>query len=173
MKTKLLVKYLPAILFGLFILFSGLTHFSPGIKISKNFSIFFVEMITLLPFMFILIGIFDVWFPREKVEKYVGKESGVKGSLWMILLAMLQAGPLYGAFPVTYLLWSKGCNIKNIFIYLGAFTTLKIPMLTFEIGFLGLKFSVLRSIFTLPVFILIAIIMERYLRDKNFVITQP
>jgi hypothetical protein len=54
----------------------------------------------------------------------------------VILLAMLQAGPLYGAFPVAYLLWKKGASIKNIFIYLGAFSTLKILMLTFEIGFL-------------------------------------
>ncbi len=86
---------------------------------------------------------------------------------------MLQAGPLYGAFPVAYLLWKKGCGIKNIFIYLGAFSTLKIPMLTFEIGFLGLKFSLLRTLFTLPIFIIIAMFMEVYLKNKNFEVKQP
>jgi uncharacterized membrane protein YraQ (UPF0718 family) len=123
--------------------------------------------------MFILIGLFDVWVPKEKVEKHIGKESGIKGVLWVMLLAMLQAGPLYSAFPVAYLLWRKGCSIRNVFIYLGAFSTLKIPMLTFEIGFLGLKFSLLRTIITLPVFILLAQIMEVYLRDKNFEIKNP
>ncbi|MEO0292603.1 MAG: permease [candidate division WOR-3 bacterium] len=166
-------EYILAIIFGVFILLSRIFNFAPAKVIRENFWLFFVEMITFLPFMFILIGLFDVWFPKYKVEKYIGKSSGIKGTIWCILLAMLQAGPLYGAFPVAYLLWKKGCSIKNIFIYLGAFSTLKIPMLTFEIGFLGLKFSLLRTAVTLPVFILIGYLMEFYLKDKNFVVNQP
>ena len=166
-------KYVLVVLFGIFILLAHFLNFSSGKIIQNNFWMFFTEMIIFLPFMFILIGLFDVWFPKEKIEKHVGKESGVKGIIWVILLAMLQAGPLYAAFPVAYLLWKKGAAIKNIFIYLGAFSTIKIPMLTFEIGFLGLKFSLLRTLVALPVFILIGEIMEYYLRDKNFVMKQP
>lgn len=166
-------EYILAILFGLFILISRIFNFLPAKKIQGNFWLFFIEMITFLPFMFILVGLFDVWFPKEKIERYIGQGSGIKGTIYCILLAMLQAGPLYGAFPVAYLLWKKGCSIRNIFIYLGAFSTLKIPMLTFEIGFLGLKFSLLRTFVTLPIFIIIGIIMEIYLRNKNFKINQP
>jgi uncharacterized membrane protein YraQ (UPF0718 family) len=173
MKKQGIRKYLLAIIFILFVLISYLLNFSIGVKISNNFWLFFREMITFLPLMFILIGLFDVWIPKEKIEKHIGKESGIKGIFWIVILATLQAGPLYAAFPVAYLLWKKGCSIKNIFIYLGAFSTLKIPMLTFEIGFLGLKFSLLRTLFTLPVFILISEVMELYLRDKNFEIKQP
>jgi uncharacterized membrane protein YraQ (UPF0718 family) len=86
----------------------------------------------------------------------------------VILLATLQAGPLYGAFPVAHLLWKKGISIRNVFIYLGAFSTLKIPMLTFEMTFLGVRFSLLRTLITIPVFIAIGIIMERYLKNRNF-----
>jgi uncharacterized membrane protein YraQ (UPF0718 family) len=46
-------------------------------------------------------------------------------------------------------------------------------MITFEIGFLGLKFSLLRTLITLPVFIIIGYIMEWYLKDKNFGVKQP
>jgi len=166
-------EYILVILFGIFIVGSRLVNFTPAKTIRNNFWLFFVEMITFLPFMFILVGLFDVWFPKERVEKHIGEGSGIKGTIWCILLAMLQAGPLYGAFPVAYLLWKKGCSIRNIFIYLGAFSTLKIPMLTFEIGFLGLKFSLLRTLVTLPIFILIGEIMEIYLRNKNFEIKQP
>lgn len=81
---------------------------------------------------------------------------------------MAQAGPLYGAFPVTYLLWKKGASIRNIFIYIGAFCTIKIPMITFEIGFLGWKFSILRTLLSLPIIILIAFIMEKYLKNRKF-----
>jgi len=166
-------KYILSGMFVIFLIASFYFNLSYGKSMGNNFWIFFKEMITFLPFMFILVGLFDVWFPREKVEKHIGKQSGIKGTVWVILLAMLQAGPLYGAFPVTYLLWKKGCSIKNIFIYLGAFSTLKIPMLTFEIGFLGLRFSLLRTVVTLPVFILIGKIMEMYLRDKKFEVKQP
>jgi len=166
-------KYIPPIFFIILIGLSWLFDFAAGEQIGLNFWMFFKEMILFLPLMFILIGLFDVWVPRENIERHIGKESGWKGTGLVILLATLQAGPLYGAFPFAYILWKKGCSIKNIFIYLGAFSTIKIPMLTFEIGFLGLKFSLLRTLITLPVFILMGYLMEWYLKDKDFEVKQP
>jgi uncharacterized membrane protein YraQ (UPF0718 family) len=143
-------------------------HYNPGQQIFiKNFWMFFKEMILILPVMLLLIGLFDVWIPREKVQQHIGEASGIKGMLLVMLLAFIQAGPLYAAFPVAYLLWKKGCSPSNVFIYLSAFTTAKIPMLTFEIGFLGLKFSLLRILITIPVFVLIGIIMGRYFKRNG------
>lgn len=170
---KKIKEYIFPIVFLIFIGLSFLMNFAVGKQIGMNFWMFFKEMILFLPLMFILIGLFDVWVPREKIEKHIGYESGWKGTGLVILLASLQAGPLYGAFPFAYILWKKGCSIKNIFIYLGAFATIKIPMITFEIGFLGLKFSLLRTLITLPIFIVIGYTMEWYLKDKNFEIKQP
>ena len=146
--------------------------FDPGKTIYQSFTKSFIEMITFIPFLFIIVGLFDVWFPKEKIEKHIGKDSGIKGVLTVIVLAMLQAGPLYGAFPVAYVLYKKGASIKNIFIYLGAFSTLKIPMLGIEIGYLGLKFTLARTLIALPLFILVGYFMEWYLRDKNFKINE-
>lgn len=122
-----------------------------------------VEMALILPPMFVLVGLFEVWVPRELVERHVGQRAGAAAIPWMVLLATLQAGPLYAAFPVAVSLWRKGCTPRNVFIYLGAFSALKVPMLTFEVTFLGWEFSVARTFFTLPVFILIGILMERIL----------
>ena len=166
-------NYIFTITFLILIGLSFLFDFAAGEKIAMNFWMFFKEMILFLPLMFILIGLFDVWVPRENIEKHIGKESGWKGTGLVILLATLQAGPLYGAFPFAYILWKKGCSIRNVFIYLGAFSTIKIPMLTFEIGFLGMKFSLLRTLITLPVFILIGYLMEWHLKDKDFEVKQP
>ena len=153
--------------FAVFIGISFYYHYNPGISILKdNFWVFLKEMIYALPVMFILVGLFDVWVSREKVQKHIGKASGIKGILLVMLLAFLQAGPLYAAFPVAYILWKKGTSPTNIFIYLGACSTAKIPMLAFEIGFLGLKFSLLRIFITIPVFIVIGIIMGKYF-EKN------
>jgi len=157
------------VLFGLCVLFSLMVSFKPVIEIAENnFWNFFNEMLLFLPLLFILIGLFDVWVPKEAITKHIGEYSGIKGIIIVILLATLQAGPLYGAFPVAHLLWKKGCSIRNIFIYLGAFSALKIPMLTFEISFLGIKFSLLRTLISIPIFIVIGIIMEQYLKKRNF-----
>ena len=142
--------------------------FQPGKKVFGNFTQFFIEMISFIPFLFIIVGLFDVWFPKERVEKHIGQESGIKGILVMIVLAMLQAGPLYGAFPVAYVLYKKGASIKNIFIYLGAFSSLKIPMLGMEIGYLGIQFTLARTLASLPLFIAVGYFMEWYLKDRNF-----
>ena len=171
--NKTLKDYFFTIVFILFVIGSHFYKIDIGIALKDKFLEFFVEMIIFLPLMFILIGLFDVWVPREKIEKHIGEDSGIKGTALIVLLAMLQAGPLYGAFPVSYLLWKKGCSIKNIFVYLGAFSTLKIPMLTFEMGFMGVKFSLLRTLITLPVFILIAEVMSAYLKDKTFEVKAP
>lgn len=163
------VSLLFTVVFAVFTIVSFVFDFGAGKTIfNEHFLPFFKEMILFLPAMFILIGLGDVWISKEKVEKHIGKSSGLKGVILVILLSMAQAGPLYGAFPVTYLLWEKGAGIRNIFIYIGAFCTIKIPMITFEIGFLGWKFSLLRTFLTIPVIILIAIIMEKYLKNKKF-----
>jgi uncharacterized membrane protein YraQ (UPF0718 family) len=106
------------------------------------------------------------------VEKHIGKDSGLMGAVWVVILAMFQAGPLYGAFPVAQLLWKKGSSIRNVFIYIGAFATLKLPMLTFETAFLGFKFTITRTLLTLPVFIAIAVIMDRFLRKSGYTLPE-
>jgi uncharacterized membrane protein YraQ (UPF0718 family) len=118
-------------------------------------------MISFIPFLFIIIGLFDVWLPKEMLEKHIGRESGIKGISLVILLAMLQAGPLYGAFPVAYILSQKGASVRNIFIYMGAFSSMKLPMLGIEIGYLGIKYTILRTVISLPLFIFVGFLMEK------------
>jgi len=141
--------------------FSGELAF--GLRAGESLQYFLVEMALVLPPMFLLVGLFEVWVPRELVERHAGRRAGVAAIPWMLLLATVQAGPLYGAFPVAVSLWRKGCAPRNVFIYLGAFSAMKIPMLTFEVGFLGWSFSIARTLITLPVFIVIGLVMERLL----------
>ncbi len=149
-----------------FVLFAGYSlyaRYNPGLEILKdNFWAFMREMLLALPVMFILVGLFDVWVSKEKVTKHIGKASGARGVMWVLLLAFMQAGPIYAAFPVAYILRKKGTSAVNIFIYLSASSIAKIPMLTFEIGFLGLRFSLMRILLSLPVFIIAGMVMGRY-----------
>jgi len=170
MKT-FIKKYRSYIWIGLYAVLTILSFvigFNPGKDIFSHFGQSFIEMITFMPFLFIIVGLFDVWVPKEKIQKHIGTGSGIKGIALVVLLAMLQAGPLYGAFPVAYILYKKGASIRNIFIYLGAFTSMKIPMLGIEIGYLGIEFSLVRTLVSLPLFIGIGFLMERLLKNTHF-----
>jgi uncharacterized membrane protein YraQ (UPF0718 family) len=132
-----------------------------GITAVKSTGDYLLEMLLFIPPIFILIGLLDVWVPREIVEKNVGPDSGVKGVVISILVATAAAGPLYAGFPVAYTLMKKGCRLSNVVIFLGTWATIKVPMLMMEIKFLGLEFAAARLILTLP-----AIIISGYLVEK-------
>ena len=156
------------IAFIIFIVYSFINDFAPGIDIlQNNFWGFTKEMILMLPLIFILVGLIDVWVSKEKVQKHIGKSSGIKGIIYVVLFAFIQAGPLYGVFPVTFLMWKKGSSATNIFIFLAATSTARIPMIAFEIGFLGIEFSLLRIAITLPIFIVVGLIMGKYFESRN------
>jgi len=173
---QLAKKYQPYIWIAAFVIATALSFafgFNPGQTVFLNFRVSFVEMISFVPFLFVIVGLFDVWVPKERIQKHIGEESGIKGMALVILLAMLQAGPLYGAFPVAYILYKKGASIRNIFIYLGAFSSMKIPMLGIEIGYLGIEFTLARTLVSLPLFIGIGYLMERYLKGRQFDVVSP
>ena len=86
------------------------------------------EMLMIIPPIFILLGLLDVWVPRETMIKYLGEGSGVKGMLISIFIGSAAAGPLYGAFPVAFVLMRKGAKFSNVLLFIGAWSTTKIPM---------------------------------------------
>lgn len=58
-----------------------------------------LEMLSILPPIFILLGLIDVWVKRETMMKYMGKGAGAKGFLIAFIMGSAAAGPLYAAFP--------------------------------------------------------------------------
>ena len=121
----------------------------------------FKEMLLVIPPIFILLGLLDVWVPRETMIKYMGEGSGLKGIVLAILLGSAAAGPLYGAFPVAAVFMKKGVKFSNIIIFIGAWSTTKIPMLLFEIAALGPKFALTRLAIDIPGIIIIAYILTK------------
>lgn len=132
---------------------------------------YFKEMALIIPPVFILMGLMEVWIPKEKIQKWLGSGSGIKGAGIALALGTLPTGPLYVAFPMTSTLIRKGASITNMVVFLGAWAALKIPQLMVEIEFLGLSFTLLRFGLTLLALVLIGLMMEFILRkypDKNW-----
>ena len=119
----------------------------------------FKEMALVIPPVFLLLGLLDIWVPREMMIRYMGEGSGIKGIILSIIIGSVAAGPLYGAFPVAAVFMKKGVKFTNILIFIGAWSTTKIPMFIFEISSLGKSFAITRLLIDIPAIIIIAYIL--------------
>lgn len=126
-----------------------------------------IEMLLVIPPIFVLLGLLDVWVDRTTMVKFMGKGSGIKGVLIAFLLGSAAAGPLYAAFPVAGVMMKKGSSLFNIFVFIGAWSTTKIPMLTFEAASLGLTFTLLRLGLSIVGILIIAFVTEKILSETH------
>lgn len=172
MKWKDIAKISGLAIYVLFIVVSFILGFNPGKEIAHNFFSFSLAMLKILPCAFILIGLFEVWVKRETIEKHFGEESGIRGFIWAILLAGTTVGGLYVAFPVAYSLYNKGAKLSVIFTYIGASAICRVPMTIFEASFMGIKFTVIRLVVSLPLVIFTSILLGDYLTKRNYKIME-
>jgi uncharacterized membrane protein YraQ (UPF0718 family) len=125
------------------------------------------EMILIIPPVFVLMGLLEVWVPKEKIKQLIGSGSGLKGILFSFIMGTLPTGPLYIAFPMAGSLLNKGARVSNIVIFLGAWAAIKIPQLLVEAEFLGVAFTAARFALTLIAVISIGWIMEKIIRPED------
>lgn len=162
------IIYFVIAIYFIFILYANFFGIISGIEIGKNLISFLSYMIKILPCAFILIGLFETWISREKVEKHLGHEGGVRGYIWAIILAGTMAGGLLVALPVSSALYRKGARLSVIFTFISASAIVRIPMTLFEASFLGVEFTAIRWFISIPLIIMFSIFLERYLIKQNY-----
>lgn len=127
----------------------------------------FREMVLVIPPIFILLGLLDVWVPRETMVKFMGEKSGLKGILLSFFIGSAAAGPLYGAFPIAGVFMKKGVKFSNVLIFIGAWSTTKIPMFLFEITALGKEFAITRLLINIPSIVFISYILDKLVKPSE------
>ena len=120
-----------------------------------------LEMLSVIPPIFIIMGLMDVWISKEMMMKYMRKGAGLKGSFFAFLLGAFSSGPLYAAFPVAGMFLKKGSSLANVFLFLGAWSTAKIPMMLFEAAQLGSKFAGIRFALNTAGIVILSFIIEK------------
>jgi uncharacterized membrane protein YraQ (UPF0718 family) len=125
------------------------------------------EMAMILPPIFIILGLLDVWVPRETMVRFMGDGSGLRGAAIAFALGSAAAGPLYGAFPIAQVLLRKGASFRNVMVFIGAWSTTKVPLVMFEAANLGLRFAMTRLAVDIVGIAAIALAMERLLRPED------
>jgi uncharacterized membrane protein YraQ (UPF0718 family) len=121
---------------------------------------YLLEMLSVLPPILVLCGLFDVWVSKQTIERMMGEASGAKGLAVSVLLGTVAMGPLYAAFPIGKALLDKGASLYNVAVFLCVWASIKIPMILFEIKFLGAEFALLRLALTLPAILVISGLMK-------------
>jgi len=134
------LKKMKGNLFFIIILLSYIILFmikpSMGIDSVKNSGYYIKEMLMIMPVIFVLTALLDMWVPKEKIMRYLGKDAKGKGVLLSLVVGSISAGPIYAAFPMCVMLHKKGASIQNIVIILSSWAVIKVPMLINEAKFL-------------------------------------
>lgn len=133
----------------------------------KNSGYYIKEMLMIMPVIFILTALLDLWIPKEKIMQYLGKDAGAKGIFLSFVVGSVSAGPIYAAFPMCVMLHKKGASIRNIVIILSSWAVIKVPMLLNEAKFLGPKFMAIRWVLTVLAIIIFSWISEKMIRDED------
>jgi uncharacterized membrane protein YraQ (UPF0718 family) len=161
MKNRDIVLYCVTVAFLIFALVSVIIGFDPGKMLLKNFWDYIKFIMSVMPAVFLLIGLFNVWVKKETVMKHMGHESGIRGYVLAVLLAFTCIGGLFAALPISRQLYDKGSRLGVIMTYLGASCVCRIPMTLWEASLLGWTFTALRFAVSLPLIILSSIFIEK------------
>ncbi len=119
----------------------GGTLYLEGIKAGgKMVSSVFLLLIA----AFIIAGYVQVLIPREFINTWLGQASGLKGLLIGTVLGGLTPGGPYVCFPIVASIYKSGASIGVVVAYVTAWSLWAIARLPFEIGLIGLKFTLIR-----------------------------
>ncbi|MBF4694171.1 permease [Fusibacter ferrireducens] len=163
----LIKKYKWALLTAIILTIINIAMPTIGANANKLTLSNFLTMLGVLPPILLLIGLLDVWVPKEIMIKYMGEHSGIKGLGIALILGSFAAGPLYAAFPVAAILLKKRARLSYVMFFLGVWSTAKLPMVMFEYTSFGGLFTFLHITTNLTVFLIGALLIEKMLTAES------
>lgn len=167
--SKIIIKRYKYAAVSLFIvLIISIFNKGLGVEVFTVAGSSFKQMASVLPPIMILLGLIDVWIPRESMMKYMGEDSGLLGIGLAMLIGSIAAGPMYAAFPFIPVLLRKGVRFSNIIIFMNAWCVTKITTLMFEISALGYEFTLARLLIDIPGVIIMGYLVQWVLSKDEF-----
>ena len=128
-----------------------------------------ILLLRMLP-IFLCVVLFSsfiaIFLSPKTIQKYMGKQSGLKGVIIAALLGTIIVGPLWVLFPLFGTLLKKGARISVVGAMIGTFA-IKTPWIPYAASFLGWPFIIITVILTLIYAILEGLLMEKILNGEN------
>lgn len=111
-------------------------------------------LLTILPLFaagLLLAGLVQGLVPRDRVKKWLGSASGLRGLLLAVGIGIITPGGPFTSFPLVVVLAEAGADIGVLVAYLTSWSVLGLNrILVWEIPLLGWDFVVLRVVASLP-----------------------
>lgn len=98
----------------------------------------------LLVVAFAIVGYVETLAPQELVSQWLGPNSGWTGLAIGTAAGMLMPGGPYVIFPLIAAIYSSGAGIGPILAMITSWSALALLSVSFELPFLGWRFSVVR-----------------------------
>lgn len=119
----------------------------------------FVYVIPLLLAVMGLVGLILVWISPDLVARLLGREGGFRSLLLAAACGMILIGPAYLIFPLLAAVQRQGARWAVIGTVLTTYAV-KIQMIPLEAGYLGWRFSLVRTVLTLALAIPAGLLLE-------------
>ncbi|RLK47061.1 putative permease [Alkalispirillum mobile] len=121
----------------------------------RHATLLLLQLGPIIAIALVLGGYVQALLPRDKVARWLGPASGARGyAVAMVAGAVTPAGP-FAAFPIALALFRAGAGFNICVVYLTAWCVLGLQrVLIWEVPLLGLDFTALRLLVSLPLPIL-------------------
>jgi len=123
------------------------------------------QVLPVLGLVFLLMFIVNVLLAPEKVNKYLGRESGLKRWLASVVAGIFSMGPIYAWYAVMAELQQKGMRTALIATYLYS-RAVKLPLLPLMIYYFGLSYTLVLCLYLVVFSVINGILVERLLPQK-------
>lgn len=125
-----------------------------------------VKIIPMLILVFIFMLAINIFIKPEKIKKYIGHESGLKGWFFAIISGIFISGPPYVLYPMLGELKKSGMsnNFLAVFLYN---RNIKIPFIPVMIFYFGLAYTIIISVLIIIFSILNGLIIGRLVKEEK------
>ena len=131
--------------------------------LKATFNIFYV-VLPVLVFVFVLMGLIEVYISRETIVSILGQKSGILGILYAEIVGSVALFMPPAVFPFGGYLLKNGASYGSIAGFVFTAILIGITTLPLEFKLLGKRFTIFRNIFTFVLAFFIALLMEVVLR---------
>ncbi len=163
---KILKKYSFEIIVGLMYLVLFFLFKQKTLAAFKEGTVDLLKMLPIFVSVVFFSSFIALFLSPKSIQKYMGKQAGIKGLILSALFGTLIVGPLWILFPLFGTLLKKGARISVIGAMIGAFA-IKTPWIPYAAGFLGWPFIIVTILLTLGYAVIEGLLMERILLFKR------
>jgi uncharacterized membrane protein YraQ (UPF0718 family) len=118
------------------------------------------QLLPALALVFVLIFAVDLLLDPKRVEKYLGRRSGILGWLAAIVAGILSTGPVYAWYAVLHDLRQKGMRTSPVATMLYT-RAVKLPLLPLLVHYFGLGYTMVLVLYLIGFSIIGGLLMER------------